>query len=110
MDALLKEVKTLGESLSLHLPDFKLGPHFQRVQLVDGNKKKLLDIESQIVKINRKHPLAKVLSDGKPGRAEALVSAIICLINREEKDLTDEHQRDLHRVLLESMVEPPSES
>ncbi len=111
MEQLIKEVQQLGVALSKRLRDYQLEPVFQSLTLGSASKKRLLDLDAQgRVVINNTHPLAKKLADGKPGRAQALVSAIICMVNRAEKDLTDEHQRQLHCLLLEDMVDAPARS
>ena len=108
MDELTKQVKTLGSELSDQVPvnGFNLKAFFANVVVTAGAKKgRLLDLgEKKSVVINSAHPMAKKLTDGKPGRAEVLVSAIISLVNRAEEKLTDEHQHELHRHLLMSMV------
>lgn len=109
MEQLIKEVQQLGLALSKRLRDYQLEPVFRNLTLGTANKKRLLDLDGQgRVVINSLHPLFKKLADGKPGRAQALVSAIICMVNRAEKDLTDDHQRELHALLLEDMVDAPA--
>jgi hypothetical protein len=108
MDALIKEVKAIGGELAdlVAVPGFSLKPFFANIVVTAGAKKgRLLDLgEKKSVVINSAHPMAKKLTDGKPGRAQVLVSAIISLVNRAEEKLTDEHQHELHRHLLLSMV------
>jgi hypothetical protein len=108
MDALISQVRQLGATLASQVAphEFDLAPVFASLSHVAGPKKgRLLDIaEGGQVVINSNHPMANKLADGKPGRAEVLASAIISLVNRAEKDLTDEHQRHLHRQLLQNMV------
>ncbi|MBS2039110.1 hypothetical protein JST97_29275 [bacterium] len=108
MDALISQVRQLGANLATGLApeEFDLAPVFEGLSHAAGNKKgRLLDlVEGGQVVINSNHPMANKLADGKPGRAEVLASAIISLVNRAEKDLTDDHQRHLHRQLLANMV------
>lgn len=107
MDALILQVRQVGGGLADNLRhEFDLGPVFESLSHAAGAKKgRLLDLAGggQVV-INSAHPMAAKLADGKPGRAMVLASAIISLVNRAEKDLTDEHQRILHKHLLDSMV------
>ncbi len=108
MDELIRQVKLMGGALASHVSEgeFDLRPVFRDLSVVPGTKKgKLLDVnESGQVVINSAHAMANKLADGKPGRAQVMVSAIISLVNRKEADLTDHHQRTLHRELLLSMV------
>ncbi|MBX3166449.1 MAG: hypothetical protein KF760_03510 [Candidatus Eremiobacteraeota bacterium] len=106
MDELIAQVRQLGMTLAANVAEFDLGPVFEKLSHAAGPKKgRLLDlIDGSSVVINSNHPMASKLADGKPGRAQVLASAIISLVNRAEKDLTDHHQRHLHRYLLESMV------
>lgn len=107
MDELIAQVRQLGLSLAANVShEFDLGPVFERLSHAAGPKKgRLLDlVDGSKVVINSNHPMASRLADGKPGRAEVLASAIISLVNRAEKDLTDHHQHELHRQLLKSMV------
>ena len=107
MDALISQVRQVGVALADNLRhEFDLGPVFEGLSHAAGSKKgRLLDIaEGGQVVINSAHPMAGKLADGKSGRAMVLASAIISLVNRAEKDLTDEHQRILHKHLLDSMV------
>ena len=108
MDQLIKQVKQLGESLSGHVNrgEFDLRLVFFQLSAAAGAKKgPLLDVdEDGYVVINSAHPMAQKLADGQPGRARVLVSAIISLVNRAEKDLTDEHQRALHKKIMDDMV------
>ena len=106
MDALILQVRQLGLALAGNVAhEFDLGPTFETLSHAAGAKKgRLLDLVDNQVVVNSNHPMAAKLADGKPGRAHVLASAIISLVNRAEKDLTDHHQRHLHRHLLESMV------
>lgn len=108
MDDLIAQVRQLGITLAGNVArhEFDLGPVFEKLSHAAGPKKgHLLDlVDSSSVVINSNHPMASKLADGKPGRAQVLASAIISLVNRAEKDLTDHHQRHLHKYLLESMV------
>lgn len=107
MESLLHEVRQLGESLSNHLlPDFDLRPIFRTLTVASGSKKgHLLDLDRDgKVVLNTAHPLASRLTDGKPGRPYVLVAAIVSLINRADKELTDEHQRALHQHLLQLLI------
>lgn len=108
MDALIKEVRTLGEQLAESdsvKRDFNLKPYFVNLKAAAGPKKgPLLHLEGKSVVVNSGHAMAKRLADGKPGRAQVLVAAIISLVNRVEEKLTDIHQRELHSHLLHSMV------
>ena len=110
MDALIKQVKQMGEELSdqVAVPGFNLKHFFAGLVAKAGAKKgPLLDLNDQkVVVINSAHPMAVKLADGKPGRAQVLVSAIISLVNRAEEKLTDEHQHLLHQHLLQRMVAP----
>jgi hypothetical protein len=111
MNSLLQQVQQLGEALAAHLPDYDLRPIFRNMTLGTAKKGHLLDLtRSGQVVLNTAHPLAAKLTDGKPGRAEVLVTAIISLINRADKELTDHHQRELHQVLLQQMVSEPAQS
>ena len=108
MDALISQVRQLGVALAGNVDrnKFDLAPVFEGLSQAAGAKKgRLLDIAAggQVI-INSNHPMAGKLADGKEGRAMVLTSAIISLVNRAEKDLTDEHQRKLHKHLLDSMV------
>jgi hypothetical protein len=105
MDALIAQVRQLGMSLAGAV-DFDLRPTFESLGHAAGAKKgRLLDlVDGSRVVVNSNHPMAARLADGKPGRAEVLASAIISLVNRAEKDLTDQHQHELHRELLKGMV------
>lgn len=106
MDALISQVRQLGVELARKVDKFDLSPVFEGLTHAAGAKKgRLLDIaERGQVIINSAHPMAGKLADGKPGRAIVLASAIISLVNRAEKDLTDEHQHELHKHLLASMI------
>lgn len=108
MDELIKEVRSLGEQLSdadAVKHDFNLKPYFTNLTVVAGPKKgPLLSVEGKSIVVNSGHAMAKKLADGKPGRAQVLVAAIISLVNRAEEKLTDNHQRQLHSHLLLSMV------
>lgn len=108
MDDLIAQVRQLGIDLAANVArsEFDLGPVFEKLSHAPGPKKgQLLElVDSSSVVINSNHPMATKLADGKPGRAQVLASAIISLVNRAEKDLTDHHQRHLHRELLKSMV------
>ena len=105
------QVRQLGMALAGNVAhEFDLGPTFEKLSQAAGSKKgRLLDLVDNQVVINSNHPMAAKLADGKPGRAQVLASAIISLVNRAEKDLTDHHQRHLHRHLLESMVSAPAQ-
>lgn len=114
MDELIAQVRQLGIALAANVArhEFDLGPVFEKLSHAAGPKKgRLLDlVDGSSVVINSNHPMASKLADGKPGRAQVLASAIISLVNRAEKDLTDHHQRHLHKHLLESMVSSPGSS
>ena len=105
MNELLEQVRRLGLELSRHVPDYDLARVFEHTLVGAGKKGQLLDIDGQgRVVLNANHPLAAKLADGKPGRAELLVSAIVSLVNRAESELTDRHQRLIHRHLLATLV------
>lgn len=105
MQSLLKEVQAIGEALASRLPDYDLRPRFRNLTLAASKRGHLVDLDKQgNVVLNTAHPLAAKLTDGKPGRAHVLVCAIISLINRADKDLTDQHQRELHSLLLQQMT------
>lgn len=109
MDALVLQVKSLGLSLAekVAVPGFTLKPYFSNLAVVAGQKKgRLLELSDSkaAVILNSQHPMASKLADGKPGRAEIVVSAIISLVNRAEEKLTDHHQHQLHHHLVMSMV------
>ncbi|MBN9417568.1 MAG: hypothetical protein J0I12_19115 [Candidatus Eremiobacteraeota bacterium] len=112
MDALIAQTRQLGTALSANVArnEFDLAPTFEKLSYTAGPKKgRLLDlVDGNLVVINSSHPMASKLADGKPGRAEVLASAIISLVNRAEKDLTDSHQHELHRQLLKGMVSAPA--
>lgn len=106
MQELFAQVQRLGLDLARHLPDFDLAPVFQQARLAPAKKGRLLDFDEQgRVVVNLNHGLATRLSDGRPGRAELLVSAIISLVNRAETQLTDAHQRVIHQQLLARVTE-----
>lgn len=114
MDDLIVQVRQLGVALAGNVArhEFDLEPIFEKLSHAAGPKKgRLLDlVDGSKVVINSNHPMASKLADGKPGRAQVLASAIISLVNRAEKDLTDQHQHELHRQLLKSMVSEPAQS
>ena len=69
-----------------------------------GGNRECIAARTNVETLKRNQPVHEVGEDGKPGRADVLVSAIISLVNRAEEKLTDEHQHELHRHLLMSMV------
>lgn len=106
LQTLLDRTREIGLGLAEHLPDYDLRPLFENLQVSAARNRNLLEMNRNgDLVLHSSHPLASKFNDGQPGRAYVLVTAMIALANRAHRALTDDHQRQLHALLLQKMTQ-----